>query len=790
MQLSYSWLASFVDVTDSLDDLESTLTNIGLEVEFIEDRRFLLENIVVAEIRSCEKHPNADKLSVCVVFDGTDSYQVVCGAPNAAAGQKVIFARVGSTIPASGISIESRSVRGVQSVGMICSTAELGLDDDHSGIAVLDASAELGVEIAQYLHLDDVHIGIGITPNRGDALSHLGVARDLAAVACTRVRLPENSIAIPQQVYPFSITIQDVQLCPRYSAAIIEGVSVSASPPWLASKLRACGIRPINNIVDATNYVMLEMGQPMHAFDLSVLSGDTIIVRTAGEGESLTTLDGEERTAPTGALLICDAEKPVAVAGVMGGEESAVTAATVDVLLESAYFNASSVRRTARLMALSTDSSYRFERGTDPEATVIALRRATSIILQIAGGSLSGIYDEYAHPILPRQVRLRPQRTCAILGVDIPTSEQQRILEALGIVVEQESDTHFLCRIPTFRSDLEREVDLIEEIARIFGYDNIPVPTKTEMHVANHFDEQRGVETLRSIVLGLGFDEIMSSSLVPKSHAALGGEQFVEVRNPVSKERPALRAGLLPSLLEAINLNIRNGSASLRIFEIGKVFSASSTNDFEERNMLGMAVTGLAHERNWYAPERRADLFDLKGAVETFMDALHLDSEAIFCYDRSSTLSDAILTLEVKGSYIGQLVEVSETILAMFDIDQQVWYAEFDIEALRGHREESQRYNPVARFPSVIRDLAIVVANSVRVKDIEDSVFASAPPELRKLRVIDVFTSDVLGTDKKSVAFTMTFRADDRTMKDEEIQAAVTGIVDALRREVQAELRA
>ncbi len=791
MQLSLNWLRKYVDLPESLDALETLLTNVGLEVESIEDRRNAFDRIVVGEVLTCEKHPNADKLSVCTVNDGVEVSTVVCGAPNVAAGQKVIFARIGAHFANLGFTIDRRKLRGVESAGMICSTRELGLDEDHSGIAVLSPDAVPGTSIAEYLGYDDVILGIGITPNRGDALSHIGTARDIAAATGSVLRFPEPEVSLPGTPENFVIDIRDSDLCPRYSAAIMRNVTIGDSPDWLRKALTAAGIRPINNVVDVTNFVMLEIGQPMHAFDLEQLRGGTVVVRTAVEGERIVTLDGEERLLPERALLICDEKRPLAVAGVMGGEDSAVSPGTRSILLESAHFNPSSVRRTAKRLQLSTDSSFRFERGTDPNITVWALRRAMQLIGETAGGEIRGVFDAYPAPLTGKLVQLRPAFVNRILGIEIKRDEQRRILEALQIAVESESADALFCRVPTFRSDIEREIDLVEEIARIHGYDNIPVPGRIEMNVGDGFDDQAFPARLRTMLLGLGFDEILSSSLVARSHAGVGREEgVVDVLNPVSKERPSLRTSLLPSLLEAIDVNIRNGMPSLRMAEIGHVFSTNGEGNFTERTMLAIALTGSAQPRSWYAPERTADFFDLKGALQQLIESLYLDNDTIFYYDRTSTLSKHVLTLEVKGRYAGQAVEVSDAILATFDIDQPVYYAELDVEVLRGALPEKQVYVPVAKFPSVVRDLAVIVSSGIRSEQITGAVRNCGPAYLRSVRIVDVFTHESLGVDRKSVAFSMTFQADNRTLTDEDIKASVDAIITALTQELHAELRA
>ncbi|MBN1447199.1 MAG: phenylalanine--tRNA ligase subunit beta, partial [Bacteroidetes bacterium] len=545
------------------------------------------------------------------------------------------------------------------------------------------------------------------------------------------------------------------------------------------------------NIVDITNFVMMEIGQPMHAFDLARLEGNRIVVRTAREGERFLTLDEEKRDLKETDLLICDAHKPVAIAGVMGGLESSVTDETTAVLLESAHFNASSVRKTAKHLQLSTDSSFRFERGSDPQGTMWALDRAIDLILQTAGGRLRGVYDNTAHAFAPLVLSLRPAFTHRILGIRIDAAEQKRILQDLQFTLSEEEEDRFLFQVPSFRSDIEREIDLVEEIARIHGYDNIPVPTRIEMNVGSGFDDQEFPDRVRNILLGFGYDEILSSSLVPRHHAGIGEteERVAEVRNPVSKERPSLRTSLLSSLLEAVDVNIRSGLSSLRLFEIGRVFSREDAGAFSERTTLGIVVTGSAHERTWYANKRDTDFFDLKGVLEGVLRALYLDNETIFRYDRRSTLSEHVLTLEVKGRYVGQAVGISDEILATFSIDQPVYFAELDMSVLRDALPDRQMYTPIARYPSVTRDLAVLLRKDIPVGQLLAAVQACHPDHLRDIRIVDVFTHDSIGKEKKSVAFSMTFQAADHTLTDDEVNRSVDRVIQAVRHELGAELR-
>jgi phenylalanyl-tRNA synthetase beta chain len=789
MNISLQWLQAYVDAPASADELSDLLTSVGLEVEAVEDGRGAYPGIVVGEVRTCEKHLNADKLSVCTVFDGVETRTVVCGAPNVAAGQKVMFARPGAVLAKAGFTIAARVIRGVESHGMICSTSELGLDGDHSGIAVLDPAAEPGMPIARHLGIDDVVFQIGITPNRGDALSHVGVARDVSARLGLPLRIPQPELPTVDEAQLLSIDIRDASLCPRYSAAIVDGVTNGPSPDWMQRALTAAGVRPISVLVDITNYVMLEIGQPMHAFDRRTLEGDSIVARVALPGEQFTTLDGRAHELRGGELLICDSVKPIAVAGVMGGQTSAVAEDTSAVLLESAYFQASSVRRTARHLGLSTDSSFRFERGTDPGATMWALQRAVSLMIAHAGGTLRGVYDACPLPIEERRVRLRPDRVNALLGITIQRDEQHRILEALQVRCTEEGDS-FLCAVPTFRSDIEREIDLVEEIARIHGYNNIPTPSRIAITMGEDFDEHAFPSTVRTTAIGLGFDEILSSSLVARRHAAIGSEDaVVDVLNPVSRERPSLRTSLLPSLLEAIDLNVRNGLRTLRIVEIGNVFNRTGEG-MEERKRIAFAVTGQALGRGWHSSSRPFDIFDLKGVLESFFAILNLDNDIAFSYDADGTLSGTSFSIALQGVNIGVVQQLPRATCADFGIDQEVFSAEFDLAPLEAVSRSIRRYRPVNRNPIVNRDLAVLVGKNVRAASILEAARSAGGDFLISVRLIDVFEHESLGERKKSVALALAFQAADRTMLDSEITAGVEGILQQLENRFQATLRA
>ncbi len=787
MIVSLQWLRRFVPVPENLPLLEKTLTDIGLEVEAIETTGGDFTDVVVAEVRSCEKHPDAKKLSVCSVFDGEETWTVVCGAPNVATGQKVAFARLGCVLPAVGITIERRTIRGVESAGMICASDELGLGSDHSGILILPEDSPVGRSYRDLLGPCDTNLQIGITPNRGDALSHLGVARDLAAA----LRLPLTAPvppALPPRA-PVTITIEDPEGCPRYSAALLRGVRIQPSPLWLRAAVEGVGIRSINTVVDVTNYVMLELGQPLHAFDFSRIAGQGIVVRRSKDGETFTTLDGKTHTLTAGSVLICDTEKPVALAGVMGGQNSEITDETTDILLESAHFHPSRIRRTARQVGLSSESSYRFERGTDPERTILALERAVELILATSGGEVVGSVDAWPNPAPKEEITVTPDRVNALLGITIPAEEMERILRDLGFEVRRDGAV-LRCIVPGWRSDCTRPIDLVEEIARIHGYDNIPSPHSITLPAQPRREDDAWTTKIRGIALGLGLDEVMSSSLVAREHHPREGmDSIVSVLNPVSQDRPTLRSHLLVSLLEAVDINLRNGTPSIAIFEAGKIYRRAKEGGFLEEEHFGIALTGQAEERTWHGAGRTWDFFDIKGFAEAILLKLGLDNRFAFSYDGSDSLFQHRLRILSQGLDLGVVGEVDPAFRGIFDVDQSVYACDLNLEAMKQLSKEEKRYQPVPKFPVVKRDLALVVEEGTRAEQLRAVIREAGCQYLVSVEVVDVFRHDSLGVGKKSLMVTCQFQSPERTLQEAEIQSDIVRILREADRHLQAVLR-
>ena len=628
-----SWLKAITPHTLSPSELSERLMALGIEVESVDDRYASLDGFIVGEVLEKEKHPNADKLSVCRVSIGTgEPLTVICGAPNVAAGQKIAFAPIGTHVATAGFTIERRKIRGVESQGMICSESELGLGDGHDGILVLPGDARVGAALASVL--GDVVFDVDITANRPDCLSHLGIAREVAAITGGEIFLPavdfvESTVPTSQSV---SVTIDDPQLCPRYAARVVRGVKIAPSPAWLQETMRKLGLRPRNNVVDIASYVMFECGHPLHAFDLNRVAGNAIIVRAVEGGERFTTLDSKEHELPAGALMICDAEKPVAIAGVMGGANSEISADTVDVLIESAYFHPPSIRRTAKLLGISSDASYRYERGADINNVRYALERAASMIAQIAGGEmLKDAIDVYPEPRAETIVELRFARTSAIVGVEIEPAEQASLLRRLGFGVHVVDDERAMVGVPSYRVDVASEIDLVEEVARLYGYDRIPLDVSVRMSFDLATDERlKLVESTRQFLVDNGCIETVANYFVDPETSSRYGRP-IELRNALGRDFSTLRTSLVPSIAQIVGGNERHGRSSLRLFEIGKAFRASTTRSTAiegvvEMTELSIVVSGRAEPIAWDIPARTYDLFDLRGLVERYLARLGVSS--------------------------------------------------------------------------------------------------------------------------------------------------------------------
>ena len=829
MDVSYNWLNEYVDHDWSPEELAERLTMAGLEVETVRPLGQSLDGVVVGKVTAVREHPNADRLVLCDVDlgDGAPS-QIACGAPNVAAGQKVPVATVGTTLSLPDpddpearqeLTVEARELRGEASNGMICAEDELGLSDDHAGIMVLDDDTPVGTPFPEYLDAHgmpstDAVLDIELTPNRPDAASHLGVARDVSALADSELRTPTVDTPSPGGPVAEEITVdlRDEAGCPRYVALVVRDVEVTESPLWLRRRLTAIGLQPRNHVVDVTNFVLHECGQPLHAFDLDAIADDTIVVRRTDDETPFTTLDGEERDLPEDTLLICDAEAPVAVAGVMGGANSEVSADTTDVLIESAYFDPSTIRRTAKALDLQTDSSYRFERGVDRDGQVWAAARAAELIAELGGGTVApGLVDEHPSPPAEKTIALRPDRLTQVLGTEVPTDEGTRLLGAIGFDVEAGEDA-LHCTVPTWRPDVSIEEDLIEEVARLHGYDQIPEPERVP--VPSRTPHQPPEETLerqaRQLLKGLGYREIYTNSMLRVDRAErfnvppAGSDRapVVETKNPISEEMAALRPRLLPGTLEVMQHNRNHGQEALRVFEFGRVFRRATDADdpivpgYCEHPALLIALSGPHAPTGWDTEPRDADLFDLKGTVETLLEDLRVPGLALSPRDGDAgtngpaPVTQHLIDVIAGDTPLGTVARVRDDVATDFDLDTPVFVAEFNWAALVdvARAEQHRDYEPVSRFPVVDRDLAVLVHADQPVGPLQATIRDAGTPLLRRVDVFDVYEGEGIDEDAKSVAFTLRFGAD-RTLTDEEADAQVDAIVDALAQKHNARLR-
>ena len=797
MRISLNWLRELCPVTLSDDEVARKLTSIGLEVE-AREKRGLGPGIVAARVVSRDPIAGSDHLSVCKVDDGAGIHQVVCGAQNYAAGEVVPMARPGAKLP-NGTEVRRAKLRGVESDGMLLSQRELGLSDDHSGLMILPREVRVGAPMDELLGFPDAILEINVTPNRPDALSHVGIARELSAITGVPVKIPATQPARKGEL-PARVDIEDPQRCPRYVARAIEGVQVGPSPLWVQERLRACGVRPISNVVDATNLALLELGHPLHGFDLDELAGRRIIVRRAREGEPLTTLDGKERKLSADDLVIADAEKPVALAGVMGGQTSEVSDRTTRILLESAMFESGGIRRTCRRHGLHTEASHRFERGMDDHTADKAADRCAELIVQLAGGRLlPGAVDVYPSPSEPARVMVRPGRVSAVLGVPVGEAEVDRWLRALQLVPVGDGRWS----VPSWRRDLTREIDCIEEIARLRGYDTIPVA----LHPAGIGEtaaispQRRVTAQARAALSAHGFDEALNYSFLPeKDLAAVAPQPPLRVANPLTAEQGAMRTTLLPGLLRNVGYNLARGVRDLKLYELGRVYlpeadashpSGELAWPVHEPRRLGLALTGMRRAKSWNGGGDAADFYDLKGTVEDVLEAMGIPGARFEPGPHPALHPASASTLRVTGEAAGSLGQVHPAVAAHFDVPEETFVAELDWEALLSRAVALKQLRGVPKFPAVARDLAFVVEAGVPAeKLLEEIRGADGGKLLEQVTLFDVYRGPPVPEGRKSVAFGLSLRAPDRTLTDAEADALCAAIRDRLKERIGAEIRA
>jgi phenylalanyl-tRNA synthetase beta chain len=804
MRASLSWLKEYVAIEMSIDRLVESLTMIGLEVDSVTDRYDYLDNVVVGRILEVTPHPKADKLSLCDVDIGQQTLSVVCGAPNAEKGLLGAVALPGTVFP-DGTVLKKSVIRGSASEGMLCSESELGLGRSSSGIMVLQNQVSAGQPLAQALELSDTVIEIDLTPNRADCLSLIGIAREIAGIQKTSLKYPDTQLIDSGNAIAdlSSVTIEAPEYCPRYAARLLTGVTVGPSPFWLQERLLSIGLRPINNIVDVTNFVMMELGQPLHAFDFDQLAGHRIVVRTAKEGEVFTTLDEKERKLTPDMLMICDAEKAVAVGGVMGGLNSEIESSTSRVLLESAYFNPISIRRTAKQLGMTTEASYRFERGVDPQGTVAALNRAAKLIADVSGASLvEGLIDAHPKPSENTVIGFGIKETNRLLGTTFSIEETEMMLRSIGFETEPDGEDHVSVITPSFRVDVKRPEDLMEEVARLSGYDNIPLTYPTV--------PARGRPQLRSLTLrnrikqlmtGYGFHEIITYSFIndnANDKLRLKKEdkrrRTVPILNPLSEEQAVMRSSLLPGMLETMRYSVARHEKNLKLFEIGKIFYSNGNDSLpKEVEILSGLWCGSRCIDSWHARETACDFFDLKGAVEAMLVKLGIDDAAF----EGSPEEDCTYTrpgysarIRINDQEVGMIGEVHPQVRENFDLKETAYIFELIVDNLRDLIPDAKSYQPIPRYPSVSRDVTLIVDLGIESGRIINRVEKSNEGLIEKVQLFDVFDGKPIPSGKKSISFRIVYRSSERTLEDEEINRLHQEITGNLLEEFKALLPA
>ena len=805
MTLSYKWLCDYLPEKPAPEKLSQLLTSIGLEVESMhsyEEAKGGLRGLVIGEVISTTKHPNADKLTLTKVNIGQEQpLSIVCGAPNVAAGQKVVVAPVGTTIyPTQGEPLTMRvaKIRGEESHGMICAEDEIGLGDSHAGIMVLDAAAVPGTPASAYFNLyEDIIYEIGLTPNRMDAMSHWGVARDV----CAYINHHENKNMAPQfpattpldkagKAGPVQVSVENTNACPRYSGISIEGIKVEPSPTWLQKRLKAIGVRPINNIVDITNYIQHETGQPLHAFDAEAIAGNQIIVKNLPTGTDFVTLDGNSRKLNQEDLMICNANEGMCIAGVFGGLHSGVKESTRSLFIESAFFEGIAIRKTSFRHGLRTDAATRFEKGTDIEATVRVLERAVQLITEIAGGKVMGsLIDCYPTPQPKKTVVVSWSMLSKLSGKAYTPAAVKKILTSLGFEWTKEDAEQFTVVVPTHKTDISLQADIVEEVIRIDGLDNIEIPTQIKLSPA--IDPEGWKATLReksaNQLAGMGFQEIMTNSITNAAYYP-NSPELVTMINSLSAELNCLRPRLLETALEVVAHNLNHRNLNLRLYEFGKIYNRKDSEQFEELERCCLVITGQKQESSWRQGAAVSDFYTLKGAVEALLKGLGL-----YCSEQEIETSTAIrygITWWHANQTIGYGGEVAPKILERMGIKQPVFYAELNWNLIATQSNQQHRtIREIPRFPAVQRDLALIAPRNLTWEQIQSTVQKIRIESLQDIKLFDIFESDKLGVDKKSMAVNFTFQHAARTLTDKEIEEWMNKILANLEKELGINLR-
>ncbi|MBL7935853.1 MAG: phenylalanine--tRNA ligase subunit beta [Bacteroidia bacterium] len=807
MKISYNWLKTLINIDLTPEQVDEYLTSSGLEVEGIEAFETVkggLKGIVVGEVVEKEKHPDADKLSITKVNVGaTELLNIVCGAPNVAAGQKVLVAMIGAKLyPTTGepFEIKKSKIRGAASEGMICAEDEIGLGNSHDGIMILPNHAVVGTPAAEFFKLEnDFVLEIGLTPNRADAASHYGVARDLAAILNCKSNSNShqahlhNIFELPEasNINKVDITIENTEACKRYSGLVISGITIKPSPDWLKNYLLAIGLRPINNIVDITNFVLHDLGQPLHAFDLNKITGNKIIVKTGLENTTFKTLDGTERTLLANDLMICNETEPMCLAGVFGGLDSGVTENTSAIFLEAAYFNPAYIRKTSKQHGLKTDSSFRFERGTDPEMTITALKRAAALIFECAGGTLSmDLVDIYPEKLEPFQVAFSYTNCQALIGKEIDRSIIKHIILSLGITIAQEGNDGLLLSVPQYKTDVTREADVIEEVMRIYGYNNVEESTLIKFS-ASYADREKVTatdNTTANLLIGFGYSEMMGLSLTKESYYP-EGTSLVKILNPLSADLNVMRNTMLFGGLETLAYNINRKQADLKLFEFGKTYEKTDNPDFKysETKHLTLFVTGRKYSENPYGENNKVDFAFLKASVESILNKLSIKFKINELSD--SNFSYGLSYLQ-KNKHLVSFGLVDKSICKKLDVNAEVFYADFNWDNVLSLVGKTKlEFTEIPKFPAVRRDLALLLDKKVTYKELEELAYSAERKLLKSVNLFDIYEGDKLEAGKKSYAVSFMLQDEEATLNDKQIDNVMQKLIKTYTEKLGASLR-
>lgn len=822
MNISFNWLKNYVETSHSAEEIATILTDIGLEVEGfekIETIRGGLQGVVVGKVLTCVEHPDSDHLHITTVDVGnTEPLQIVCGAANCREGLKVMCATVGAVLYPDGgeeeFKIKRSKIRGVESLGMLCAEDEMGIGHDHAGIVELPEDAVVGTPAKEYYNIqDDYLIAIGLTPNRVDAASHIGVARDLVAYLKSQgedvsLKLPSvEAFKVDSHALEIPVEVEAKEACPHYTGITIRNCKVAPSPEWMQNWLRAAGINPKNNLVDITNFILFELGQPLHAFDADKIEGAKVVVKTCEEGTPFVTLDGTERKLSKDDLMICSAERPMCIAGVFGGLDSGISDSTVNVFLESAYFNPVSIRKTAKRFGLNTDASFRFERGIDPEIQVYALKRAALLFKELAGGEISSeIVDVCSQKPEPFRFEFSLKRAKALIGKDIPDQTILDIISALEVKIESEKDGVLQVAVPPYRVDVQREADLVEDILRIYGYNNIEIPThvNSTLSYVQKPDRTRLMNMTADFLTARGYTEIMSNSLTKGAYyenlQAYKAENCVKILNPLSADLNVMRQTLLFNSLEAISLNVNRKNADLKLYEFGNCYffnpqfepeqGKSPVGAYSEEYRLAIAVTGASRQQTWNAKQESASFYTLREAVELVLKRFGLSIYDLKSETSQSDLFGSALEIKVNNKSLLTMGQVSNRILKQCDIKQDVFFAEINFDLLmKATRKHKITAEELSKFPEVKRDLALLVDRSVTFSELRNIAFQAEKKILKSVSLFDVYEGDKLPQGKKSYALSFILEDKTQTLNDKTIERTMQNILNALVKQAGAQIR-